>query len=110
MSISALTQTFGTPIALNAPPLSNPAGSQAAQQTASSVGDANSSVHTGHNASGLTPSGNVPIEPGVASESVTITLSTTAQQTLAVQNQALGQLRQVIEQLRNSNHNAAATR
>jgi hypothetical protein len=46
----------------------------------------------------------------VASESVTITLSATAQKAIAQQNQALGQLRQLNEQLRTSNHDAAAAR
>jgi hypothetical protein len=53
------------------------------------------------------------LSPGnrlIASESVTITLSATAQKSIAQQNQALSQLRQVVEQLRNSNHNAAAAR
>jgi hypothetical protein len=43
---------------------------------------------------------------GVASDSVT----TTSQNATAPQNQALGQLQQTIQQLRNSSHNAAAAR
>jgi hypothetical protein len=65
----------------------------------------------GGGASAVTPPGNPLIKAiGVASESVTITLSAAAQKAIAQQNQALGQLRQLNEQLRTSNHDAAAAR
>jgi hypothetical protein len=110
MSISVLTYKIGTLTPPAARPSSDPAGSQVAQPSSPSSGDANSSGHTGGGASAA-PAGNLLIEAfGVAGESVSITLSATAQNSNAQQNQALGQLRQVIEQLRNSNHNAAAAR
>ena len=102
MSASALTYPIGplTPPSARLP--SEAIGSQVAHQISSSTSDG---------ASAVTPPGNPLINAlGVASESVTITLSATAQQAIARQQQALDQLRQVNEQLRTSNHDAAAAR
>ncbi len=102
MSASALTYPIGplTPPSARLP--SEAIGSQVAHQISSTTSDG---------ASAVTPPGNPLIKAlGVASESVTITLSATAQQAIARQQQALDQLRQVNEQLRTSNHDAAAAR
>jgi TolA-binding protein len=102
MSASALTYPIGplTPPSARLP--SEAIGSQVSHQTSSSTSDG---------ASAVTPPGNPPIKVlGVASQSVTITLSATAQQTIAQQQQALDQLRQLNVQLRTSNHDAAAAR
>jgi hypothetical protein len=102
MSASALTYPIGplTPPSARLP--SEAIGSQVAHQISSTTSDG---------ASAVTPPGNPLINAlGVASESVTITLSATAQQAIARQQQALDQLRQVNEQLRTSNHDAAAAR
>jgi hypothetical protein len=112
MSVSASTYTIGPLTPASARPSSETIGSQVAHQVSSSTSDANSSASgTGGGASAVTLPGNPLIKAvGVASKSVTITLSATAQQTIAQQNQALGQLRQLNEQLRTSNHDAAAAR
>ncbi|HWZ06458.1 MAG TPA: hypothetical protein VNY53_06060, partial [Bradyrhizobium sp.] len=111
MSVSALTYPIGPPTPPSARLSLEAIGSQVPRQTSSSTSDANSSA-TGGGASAVTPPGNPLIKAiGAASESVTTTsLSATAQQAVARQNQALGQLRQLNEQLRTSNHDAAAAR
>ena len=75
------------------------------------LGGQSASDTGGDAATATSPSPDNPlIEASGVASSVTITLSATAQKSIAQQNQALSQLQQVVEQLRNSNHNAAAAR
>jgi hypothetical protein len=118
VSISALTHTIGTLSPSNVQSSFDAIGSQVAYQgqlpqaqaSLQNRGGVSTSDTGGDAATSTSPSNPLIKASAVASESVTITLSATAQKSIAQQNQALGQLRQLNEQLRNSNHNAAAAR
>ena len=109
MSILVSTYTISTLTPPSAQFSSDATGSHQAQlpqaQASRDLGGKSAS-DTGGDAATATSPGNRLI----ASESVTITLSATAQKSVAQQDQALSQLQQVIAQLRNSSHNAAAAR
>jgi len=118
VSISALNYPISTLTPPNAQFSSDAIGSRVAYQGQPPQGQALLQDSGGGSASdkgGDVAAGTQPGKPqikasGLASESVTITLSAAAQQSIAQQNQALSQLRQVVEQLRNSNHDAASAR
>jgi hypothetical protein len=118
MSVSLLTYTISTLTPPSAPRLSSDAiSSQVVQRNSQRYpgqlpqAQALLQYSSGESATAAVTPGNPLIKAfDVASESVTITLSATAQKAIAQQNQALGQLRQLNEQLRTSNHDAAAAR